>query len=156
MICSKIRLLFKYCWLKILRVARIFLHKLPTFFSYFFLVFSVIACLIFLIPECFDRVPVLSYYIREQELPITYTLNGKVKVLDADGKTINKNIEVFVGGYSVYLKSEDFSLMFSSPITDEVYVIIRYEINGDVRFITENLKIEDNSYSITKEFIIYA
>ena len=156
MICSKIRLLFKYCWLKILRVARIFLHKLPTFFSYFFLVFSVIACLIFLIPECFDRVPVLSYYIREQGLPITYTLNGKVKVLDADGKTINNNNEVFVGGYSVYLKSEDFSLMFSSPITDEVYVIIRYEINGDVRFITENLKIEDNSYSITKEFIIYA
>ena len=108
-----------------------------------------------LIPECFDRIPVLSYYIREQELPITYTLNGKVKVLDANGKAINKNVEVFVGGYSVSLESEDFSLTFSSPMTDEVYVIIRYEVNGDVRFLVRNLKIKNNSHSITEEFTIY-
>lgn len=153
--CSKIKSVLKYCWLNIVRVVRGFLRKLPTFFSYFFLVFSVISCLMILIPECFDRIPVLSYYIREQELPITYTLNGKVKVLDANGKAINKNVEVFVGGYSVSLESEDFSLTFSSPMTDEVYVIIRYEVNGDVRFLVRNFKIKNNSHSITEEFTIY-
>ena len=153
--CSEIKSWFKYCWLNIVRVVFAFLRKLPTFFSYFFLIFSVTSCLMILMPECFDRVPVLSYYIREQELPITYTLDGKVKVLDANGKAINNNVEVFVGGYSVFLESEDFSLTFSSPITDEVFVIIRYEVNGDVRFLVRNLKIKNNSHSITEEFTIY-
>lgn len=146
----------KYLWLIVVRSTRNLLHKLPTIFSYFFLAFSVICCLIILFPSCFNKVPVLSYYIIEKELPITYTLNGEVKVLDKDGNIINKNIEVFVGGYSVFLESEYFNLTFSSPTTDEVYVVIRYEVNGDIYEFIECLEIENNNHSITKEFIIYA
>lgn len=98
----------------------------------------------------------LSYYIIEEELPITYTLNGEVKVLDKDGNIINKNIEVFVGGYSTFLESEHFNLIFSAPTTDEVYVVIRYEVNGNMDEFTECLEIKNNNHSITKEFIIYA
>lgn len=146
----------KYLWIIVVRSARNLLHKLPTIFSYFFLVFSVICCLIFLFPSCFSKVPVLSYYIIEKELPISYTLNGEVKVLDNDGNIINKNIEVFVGGYSTILESEHFNLTFSAPTTDEVYVVIRYEVNGNMDEYTECLEIKNNNHSITKEFIIYA
>ena len=146
----------KYLWLIVVRSTRNLLHKLPTIFSYFFLAFSVICCLIILFPSCFNKVPVLSYYIIEKELPITYTLNGEVKVLDKDGNIINKNIEVFVGGYSTFLESEHFNLIFSAPTTDEVYVVIRYEVNGNMDEFTECLEIKNNNHSITKEFIIYA
>lgn len=146
----------KYLRLIAVRSMRNLLHKLPTIFSYFFLAFSVMSCLIILFPSCFDKVPVLSYYISEQEFPTTYTLNGEVNVLDEGGNIINKNIEVFVGGYSVFLESEYFNLTFSSPTTDEVYVVIRYEVNGDIYEFIECLEIENNNHSITKEFIIYA
>ena len=146
----------KYLRLIVVRGIRNLLHKLPTIFSYFFLGFSVICCLIILFPSCFNKVPILSYYIREAELPITYTLNGEVKVLDEDGNIINKNVEVFVGGYSVFLESEHFNLTFSSPTTEKVYVVIRYEANGDMCEFTNCLEIESNNHSITKEFIIYA
>lgn len=146
----------KYLRLIAVRSIRNLFHKLPTIFSYFFLTFSVICCLIILFPNCFNKVPILSYYIREAELPITYTLNGEVKVLDAGGNIINKNIEVFVGGYSTFLESEHFSLTFSAPTTDEVFIIIRYEINGNMYEFTKCLKIESNNYLITEEFIIYA
>ena len=83
-------------------------------------------------------------------------MNGEVKVLDEDGNIINKNIEVFVGGYSTFLESEHFNLTFSAPTTDEVYVIIRYEVNGDIYEFTKSLEINSNNYLITEEFIIYA
>ncbi|OUP70720.1 hypothetical protein B5F10_02075 [Anaerotruncus colihominis] len=146
----------KYLWLIVVRSIRNLLHKLPTIISYFFLAFSVISCLIILFPSCFNKVPVLSYYISKQEFPTTYTLNGGIRVLDEDGNIINKNIEVFVGGYSTFLESEHFNLTFSAPTTDEVYVVIRYEANGNMHEFTKCLEIENNNHSITKEFIIYA
>lgn len=146
----------KYLRLIVVRGIRNLFHKLPTIFSYFFLEVSVICCLIILFASCFNKVPILSYYISEAELPITYTLNGEVKVLDEGGNIINKNIEVFVGGYSTFLESEHFSLTFSAPTIDEVYVVIRYEINGDIYEFTKCLENDSNNYSITEEFIIYA
>ena len=88
----------KYVWLLLVGFMRRVIHKLPFILSYFFLVFSVIVCLVILVPNCFDRVPVLSYCISEHELPITYELYGEVKVLDANGDIVNKNVEVFIGG----------------------------------------------------------
>lgn len=146
----------KYFWLIVVRGIRNLLHKLPALFSYFFLVFSLVSCLIILFPSCFNKVPVLSYYISEQEFPIRYTLNGEVKVFDEDGTIINKNVEVFVGGYSTFLESEHFNLTFSSPTTDEIYVVIRYEINENIYEFIKCLEIENNNHSITEEFIIYA
>lgn len=149
-------LYLKYFRLVMVRGIRNLLHNLPTICSYLFLVFSVISCLIILIPSCFNKVPVISYYISEQKFPITYKLNGEVKVLDENGNVINKNIEVFVGGYSVFLESEQFDLTFSSPITDEVYVVIRYEVNGSIYEYTKCLEIKNNNRSMSEEFIIYA
>ena len=146
----------KYLWLIVVRGIYNLLHKLSALFSYFFLAFSVMSCLIILFPSCFDKMPALSYYISEQEFPITYTLNGEVRVLDENGKIINKNIEVFVGGYSVFVESEHFNLTFSSPTTDEMYVVIRYEVNGNMYEFTRCLEIKNNNHTITKEFIIYA
>ena len=59
----------KYLWLIVVRFTHKVLNKFPSILSYFFLAFSVIACLVILVPSCFDRVPVLSYYISEHELP---------------------------------------------------------------------------------------
>lgn len=150
----------KYLWIILGRNIRNLLHKLPIICSYFFLMLSVMPCLIIMVmtlfPNYFDKMPVLSYYISEQEFPITYTLNGTVKVLDASGNIINKNIEVFVGGYSTFLKSEHFNLVFTSPKTDKVYIVIQYEVNGHLCEYTTFLKIKDSNHSIFKEFIIYA
>lgn len=145
----------KYVWLMLGGFMRRVIHKLPFILSYFFLVFSVIACLVILIPNCFDRVPVLSYYISEHELPITYELYGEVKVLDANGDIVNKNVEVFIGGYSTTLTSTEFNLKFSSPKVDELFVVIRYEIDGNIREFTKCLMIYDTNHVIKEEFIIH-
>ena len=50
----------KYLWLIVVRFTHKVLNKFPSILSYFFLAFSVIACLVILVPSCFDRVPVLS------------------------------------------------------------------------------------------------
>ena len=71
----------KYLRLIAVRKIHNLIHKLPAIVSYFFLVFSVISCSIILFSNYFDRVPALSYYIREQELPITYTLTKMLKYL---------------------------------------------------------------------------
>lgn len=146
----------KYVWLMLAGFMRRVIHKLPFILSYFFLVFSVIACLVILVPNCFDRVPVLSYYISEHELPITYELYGEVKVLDANGDIVNKNVEVFIGGYSTALTSTEFNLKFSSPKVDELFVVIRCEIDGNIREFTKCLMINDANHIIKEEFIIHA
>lgn len=146
----------KYVWRLIVRFVRRVFNRLPIILSYFFLAFSVVACLMILVPNCFDSVPVLSYYISEHELPITYELCGEVKVLDEDGNIVNKNVEVFVGGYSTSLTSTEFNLKFSSPAASEVFVVIRYELDGDIREFTKCLVIKDGNHVINEEFIIHA
>ena len=146
----------KYIWLMIVRSLRKLFGRIPTVLSYFFLAFSVGVCLIILCPNCFDRVPVLSYYISEHELPITYELRGEVKVLDENGAIVNENVEVYVGGYSTSVTSSGFDLKFTSPLTEEVFVVIRYEVNGDIREFTKCLLVEDKQHVIIEEFVIHA
>lgn len=146
----------KYIWLMLLGFMRKVLNRLPVILSYFFLTFSVVVCLVILIPNWFDRVPVLSYYISEHELPITYELYGEVKVLDENGNIVNKNVEVFIGGYSTSLVGTEFDLKFSSPVTNEMFVIIRYEVDGSIRTFTKCIIIRDGNHVIQEEFIIDA
>lgn len=146
----------KYLWLIIIRFINKVINKLPSILSYFFLAFSVMVCLIILMPSCFDRVPVLSYYISEHDLPMTYELYGEVKVLDEKGNIVNKNVEVFVGGYSAPLTSTEFFLKFSAPAMNEVYVVIRYELDGDIREFTKCLEFNAGNHIIKEEFIIHA
>jgi len=100
--------------------------------------------------------PVLSYYISEHKLPMTYELYGEVSVLNKNGDIINKNVEVFVGGYRTYLGiSTEFNLKFASPETSEVFVVIRYEVDEEIYELTRCLVIEGGSHVITEEFTIY-
>lgn len=147
---------FKFIWLKLGRSIRRIFHRLPIILSYMFLTFSVMTSLMILFTNCFDRVPVLSYYISEHELPITYELCGEVKVIDKSGHIVNKNVEVIVGGYrtSTFLSTE-FNLKFTSPMTNEVFVVIRYEKDGEIHEFTKCLIIADCNHTIEEEFIIY-
>ena len=135
----------KYIWLMLIGFVRRVLNKLPIILSYFFLTFSVVTCLIILIPNWFDRVPILSYYISEYRLPITYELHGEVKVLDENDSIVNKNVEVFIGGYSISLAETEFVLKFSSLVTNEVFVVIRYEVDGYIRTFTKCMQIYPRS-----------
>lgn len=146
----------KYAWLMIVRFMHKVFDKLPIMLSYFFLTFSFVACLIILVPNCFDRLPVLSYIISEHELPITYELYGEVKVLDENGNIVNKNVEVFIGGYSTSLTGTELSLKFSSSAANEVFVVIRYEVDEGMREFTKCIVIKEENHVITEEFIIYA
>ena len=146
----------KYINLMIKRFIRGVIRRMPILLSYSFLLLSSIVCLTILLPRCFNRVPVLSYYICEHKLPLVYELSGKVEIVDKDGNLVNKNVEVFVGGYSTKLTSTEFSLKFSAPITKRIFVVIRYEKNGKIIESTQSLKIDKDCYSIWKEFIINA
>jgi len=136
-------------------VSKVF-SRLPFVCSYILLVISVLISLTILIPNCFNRIPVLSYFISECELPTTYELHGEVRVLDKTDNIINKNVEVFVGGYSVSLgSSTEFSLKFVSPEINAAFVVIRYEVNGEISEVLRRLVIENRNHVIRKEFTIY-
>lgn len=147
---------FKYARLFFGRILRGIANKTSTLFSYIFLIISLGACLFILVPQCFDKVPILSYFISEHELPITYELCGKVIVYDENGEIANNNVEVFIGGYSAVLSTTEVNLKFSSPKTNEVYVVIRYTYEDRVREFTDRLIIEDGVHVLSEEFIIYA
>lgn len=123
----------KKFWLMTSRFVRKIASKLPLAASYFFLAFSVVVCVVLLVPEWFDRVPVLSYYISEHELPMSYELRSEVIIYDQEGKTIDTNAEIFVGGYHAQAETgTSFALTFSSPAVDRIYVIVQYEIDGQI------------------------
>ena len=128
---------------------------IPIAISYCILVFSVFCCLIILIPSCFDRVPVLSYYISRHDLPMLYELHGKVQVINEAGEIVNRNVEVFVGGYKSKVVSSNFELVFSAPMMKEMYVIIRYEVNGKIEECVKYIEINDKERVISEEFNIY-
>lgn len=146
----------KYIRLKLGRFKRKIFSRLLIILSYILLGFSALVSLIILIPNYFNQVPTLSYYIKKYELPITYELYGEVKVLDENSNIVNKNVEVFVGGYSTsILMSTEFYLTFSSPVTNEIFVIIRYEIDGEICEYIKCLTFEEGNNILREEFIIY-
>ena len=149
--------LIKYGWLNLGRFKRKIFNRLPIILSYTFLAFSAVTSLILLAPNCFNKVPVLSYYISEYELPVAYELYGEVSVFDENGDIINKNVEVFVGGYRTSLgTSTEIKLKFVSPEVSEVFVVIRYEADEEIYEFTRCLIIKDGDHAIKERFTIYA
>lgn len=122
--------------------------------SIVFLLFSVsISCLI-LVPNCFRRVPVYAYLVREMRLPLVYKLSGKVIVTNACGDFLNTSAEIYVGGYSAKTNSAgEFQLSFSAPKTSSFFVVVRYAYgDGEVRTRTEQIVIDDGDYEVIREF----
>lgn len=147
---------FKYIQLKLGRFTHKIFNRLPTALSYILLAFSLLISLTLLVPTCFNRVPVLSYFISELELPMTYELSGEVSVLNKNDDIINKNVEVFIGGYKTFIgASKEFNLKFVSPRTSEVFIVIRYEVDEEIFEFTRCLVIGDNNHIIKEEFTIH-
>lgn len=146
----------KCVWIKVKRLGKKILNKFIIVLSYIFLLLSVVTSLVLLIPNCFGRVPILLYYISEARLPLVYELSGKVIILDENDEVINENIEVFIGGYKgVYLTSTEFNLKFSSPMTNEIFVVIRYKIDGVTKSFIDSVTYDYGSYSTKEEFVIH-
>jgi len=122
--------------------------------SVVFLILSAAVSLMIIAPNCFDRVPIYYYLIREWKLPIAYELRGKVEIVNAGGNVVNKDVEIFVGGYCATVNSNgEFELVFSATSTSEVFVVIRY-INptGQIITKTELIVINSGIHDIEKEF----
>ena len=123
--------------------------------SVIFLIFNVAVSLLILIPNCFDQVPVYSYFVRELKLPIAYELNGKVELVDVNGNVVNTDVEIFVGGYSTSTNSNgEYILDFSAPATTEIFVVIRYT-NHECNTITktESVLVKHGVHTIEREFV---
>ena len=149
--------MFKLFQLKVRRFFRSAFRGIGFKLSIVFLLISVAVSLMIIAPNCFDRVPVYSYFIRELKLPITYELSGKIEIFDAHENCVNTNIEVIVGGYSTWTTlNGEYNLDFSSPATNEIYVIIRYtNSSGNIEIKTESIPISDGVHKLEKEFQYY-
>lgn len=130
-------------------------RPLFTIISYIPLFVSSILCVFVLFSTFFNRIPTFSDCFQEKEYPITYNLSGTVNLFDSTGELIESEIEIFVGGYSITtFSSENFDLTFSSPKTNDIYVVFAYEINGVSHEYVELLN-NNNNRRIEKEFDIY-
>lgn len=122
------------------------------------LIFSFFVLLMVLFPILYDRVPLYSYFIQKWELPISYELDGKIEVLDANGYFVNRDVEVFIGGYSTKVADDgEFKLVFSAPTATKLFVVVQYvDTTGRIVTKTELLIIGNGMHSIKKEFKFYA
>jgi len=122
--------------------------------SFGLLIFSFFVLLMILFPICYDRVPVYSYFVQEWELPISYNFSGKVEIVDAYGNIVNKDVEIFVGGYSATANFiGEFHLVFSAPPATEIFAVIKYtNLAGQIITKTESIVIKGGIHDIEKEF----
>ncbi|MGE5389794.1 MAG: hypothetical protein ACM3PE_01900 [Deltaproteobacteria bacterium] len=122
--------------------------------SFGLLIFSFFVLLMILFPICYDRIPVYSYFVEEWKLPISYNFSGKVEIVDANDKFVNKDVEIFVGGYSTTANSiGEFHLVFSAPTATEIFAVIKYtNLAGQTITKTESLVIKGGIHDIEKDF----
>lgn len=122
--------------------------------SFGLLIFSFFVLLMILFPICYDRVPVYSYFVQEWKLPISYNLSGKVEIVDTYGNIVNKDVEIYVGGYSATANSDgEFHLVFSAPSTTEIYAVVIYtNTAGQIITKNESIVIKKGVHDIEKEF----
>lgn len=139
------------------RILRGIIKGLGFKLSILLLVFSVAVSLMMLIPSCLDRAPIYSYFISELKLPISYELTGKVEIRDKNNMIINKDVEIFIGGYTAPVGiNGTFTLKFSSPTTSEICVTIKYtKPDGIIETKTEFITPRNGEHSLQREFIIY-
>jgi hypothetical protein len=125
--------------------------------SIIFLLFSVAVSLMLIIPNCFDRLPVYSYFVKKMELPITYEVTGKIEFYDVDGNNLDLRAMIFVGGYSCNLETDgSYKLTFSCPSTSDAYLVIRYnDQTGKEQLKTECLKLSQQTHLLEEDFKYY-
>ncbi len=146
--------MIKLLQLKIRRFYRSTFQRKGFWLSFFLLVFSFVVLIMILFPVIYDRVPLYSYFVREWKLPVAYELDGQVEIVDAAGNVVNTNVEVFIGGYSTSVDSNgQFKLVFSAPLTTELFIVIRYTTPSGQNIVkTELLVIKEGVHKIEQEF----
>ena len=153
MFISGIANFFKWCWLHITRIFKNVFKNFLIKISVFFVIFSFIISLFFMMPALFLRVPVFSYFIDTLSLPLAYELEGKVILVDEEDEPIDQMVTVYIGGYSTEVFSGDtFILNFSSESTDHVYITIEYKDQSGIQT-TITKKFETKGNTTLKEVI---
>ena len=154
MIWSRIRSFLKLCWLYFTRLFRHLFKGIQFKLSYLLVFFSFLVSLFFLLPSLFHNVPVFSYFIDTLSLPISYELNGKVVIINAEGNNVDQSVVVNVGGYSTTSNTgEEFILKLTSVSTNCFYVTVEYtDFNKSTAYYTT--KIETNGNTVLKEEIV--
>ena len=122
------------------------------------LLFSMCCSLVVLVPTVLHRVPVFSYFIDEMRLPVSYTLEGKISICDAEKNIVCKDVEVIIGGYSTFSDVDGyFSLKFASPNSTDIPVVIKYtKPNTNQETHLEFITFNRGDYILQKEFVINA
>lgn len=148
-------ILKKRCILSFKNVFTDLFHKIMSVVSFVPLIISVLLCGTILFSNFFTKIPDFSYFYKKKYFPISYNLTGTVELFNSEGTLIESEVEVFVGGYSIStLSSQEFSLTFSSPKTDKVYIVFIYNMDDEICEHIELLDINNDCY-IEKEFKIY-
>ncbi len=147
----------KLIWLKFRRGIKWLFKGFLLNISVILLLFSAAVSLLMLIPNCLHREPVYSYFISELKLPLSYDLSGKVQILDVDNNLVNKDVEIYIGGYSSMAKFDGtFSLKFTSSETIKVPIVINYtKPNGQSETQIEFIALRCGEYHLQKEFIYH-
>lgn len=149
------------CWIKYVRLMitrgwRKLAKAIPSVLSYLFLVVSIFICFILLVPQCFDRVPVVSYLLSEHEFPMSYELYGEVRIYE-NGELVDSNVSIYVGGYQIKTStSKPFTLSFVSPVSQSFSVVIQYVIDGKTFDYTQIVYPKSGTHTVEREFIIHA
>lgn len=146
----------KLIQLRMKRIFRVLFRDLLYKSSFIIVIFSFMVNMWLLLPSLFDRMPVFSYFINKLELPITYVINGTVRIVDVEGNIKNNDVIVFIGGHQAKIGSEIiYELEFSSPKNDFFFISIIYSNQeGEENQYTEKISFPIDSHVIRKDFVI--
>lgn len=147
----------KLCWLNIRRIIAHLLKWIGHNISIILLLFSVSFSMMLIFPVCFHRVPIYSYFLNELKLPCSYSLEGKVQLLDNKEKVVDQNIIVYVGGYKTTTASDGtFHLEFSASNIDKVPIVFSFVTSsGDSVVQVEYITLTNDVYALQKEYVLH-
>ena len=81
------------------------------------------------------RAPILSFFIKELELPIVYNLSGTIEIKDENQNLMSiSDIYIAIGGYQECIENgEEYNIRFSATESENIPVVIKYSIRGNRR-----------------------
>ena len=141
-------------------------RRIVKWLSYIILIISVFMLFIALGTNIAHRVPIISYLIKEMEMPYSLSLSGTVCILqnksiqnDSDNNVesmekveVEVPITISVGGYYVETySSETYTLNFTSLETSHIPLVLSFSIDGNEYNYVAYLDFENHQYSTKKD-----
>ena len=123
----------KYIYLKYLGVQ--LWKTIKVFLGKGLLIISLLFFLIAFFTNVTRRAPILSFFIKELELPIVYNLSGTIEIKDENQNLMSiSDIYIAIGGYQECIENgEEYSIRFSATESENIPVVIKYSIRGNRR-----------------------